>query len=93
MTIIFLKVTECWRNVFWSSGRELEYVDLRATNSFCKRSREGKVKKRPFHADRFTSLDSEAGKRQFSRPPLPPTTLQAGINLFLPDIAMKSSQL
>jgi hypothetical protein len=43
---------------------ELEYVDLRAANSFCKRPREGKVK-RPFHVDRATSLELEAAKRQF----------------------------
>jgi hypothetical protein len=43
---------------------ELEYVDLRAANGFCKRSREGKVK-RPFHADRSANLEPEAGKRQF----------------------------
>jgi hypothetical protein len=43
---------------------ELEYVDLGAANSFCKRAREGKVK-RPFHVDRATSLELEAAKRQF----------------------------
>jgi hypothetical protein len=44
---------------------ELEYVDLGAANSFCKRgSREGKVK-RPFHVDRATNLELEAAKRQF----------------------------
>jgi hypothetical protein len=43
---------------------ELEYVDLSAANSFCKRPREGKVK-RPFHVDRAANLDLEAAKRQF----------------------------
>ncbi len=44
---------------------ELEYVDLSAANSFCKRgSREGKVQ-RPFHVERATNLELEAAKRQF----------------------------